>query len=93
MPSGKLTRRHFTDAARAAALAAKLRKQEVRAAMGNNCPEVFVVRHLGGTLEFQWEIRRFGGVVVDRSTSVFLRTSDARSAGNHALSSHLEQVG
>ena len=93
MPYGKPTRRHFTDLARAAAQEGRRRRQEARAVVSKDCPEVFVVRHLGGgTLAFLWEIRRFGGVVVDRSTEIFVRTSDARAAGDHALSRHLEQV-
>ena len=92
MPPGKTTRRHFTDAARAAALKARRRKQESRAAVENDGPEVFVVRHLGGILAFHWELRRFGGVVVDRSDAVFPCTSEARAAGDRALSRRLEQV-
>ena len=92
MPSSKPTRRHFTDAARAAAKEARRRKQQVRATMGFDCPEIFVVRRPGGTLQYHWEIRRFGGVVLDRSDAAFARILDARFAGERVLSKRPEQI-
>ncbi len=79
------SRRHFTDAARAAALVARRRKRE--AAVPREMPDVFVVRLSGAALRFGWEIRRFGAVVLDRSRADYPTTRDAYAAGREALSS------
>ena len=92
MPSAQSKRRHFTDAARAAARLARERKREVRAAMGSDVPEIFVVRHGDCTLQFHWEIRRFGGVVLDRSEAMFSSTVAARLAATRALANRMEEV-
>ena len=78
------SRRHFTDAARAAALEARRRKRE--AAIPRGTPEVFVVRLPGASLLFGWEIRRFGAVVLDRSRADYPTMRDAYVAGREALS-------
>lgn len=84
MPLKKPTRRHFTPAAQAAAIEARRRKRE--AAAPRDTPEVFVVRLPGTHLQFRWEIRRFGAVVLDRSSADYSTVLGARSAGHRALS-------
>ena len=85
MPSNKTNRRHFTDAARAAAAETKRRKRET--ALPRGVPEVFVVRRPIANLVFGWEIRRFGAVVLDKSRADYPTMQGARSAGEAALSS------
>ena len=92
MPLDKPTRRRFNDAARAAALEARRRKRETQSVTANDGPEVFVVRQFGSTLQFHWELRRFGGGVLDRSETAFSGALDARSAGERALSNRSGQV-
>ncbi len=84
MPLSEPTRRRFTDAARAAALEARRRKRET--AIPRETPDVFVVRLPGAALQFGWEIRRFGAVVLDRSRADYATTRDAYAAGREALS-------
>ena len=75
--------RHFTDAARAAAKEARRRKKEARA--DPNRPEIFVARAGPDSRLFVWEIRRFGGVLLDRGTAPYHDAAEARSAGRRAL--------
>ena len=56
--------RHFTEAARAAAVAARRVKAAEFQSFG--APELFVVRASSGDMAFTWELRRFGGVVIQR---------------------------
>ena len=77
-------RRHFTDAARAAAKEARRRKKEMQA--DPNRPEIFVARAGPESRCFVWEIRRFGGVLLDRGTAPFEDAAEARLAGKRALS-------
>ncbi|WP_237481231.1 hypothetical protein [Lichenibacterium dinghuense] len=75
------TRRHFTDAARAAAAAARKAKREGPDRFGQ--PEMFVVK--AGERAFTWELRRFGGVVLQRGPEGFRDTASARADGEAAL--------
>ena len=75
----KPTRRHFTEAARAAAVEARRFKRNNGPPL--NTPEVFVVRSDEAHARFRWEVRRFGSVVVGRSACTYATTDAARSAG------------
>ena len=79
-----VSRRRFTDAARAAAVEARRRKRE--AAVPRETPEVYVVRLPGAHLQFGWEIRRFGALVIEKGATRHLTTRDARLAGQVVLS-------
>ena len=85
MPLSNANRRRFTDAARAAALEARRRKREQ--ALPRGIPEVFVVRGPAVGLGYGWEIRRFGGMVLDSSSTNYSTMQGARSAGHSALNS------
>ena len=61
------TARHFTDAAREAALAARRAKREEPDTFG--LPELFVVK--AGDQSYTWELRRFGGVLLERGIGAF----------------------
>ena len=78
------TRRHFTEAARAAAAEARRRKREQPVA--KDCPEVFAVRLAPPSVQFGWEIRRYGAIILDRSSTAYASASAAWSAGAQALS-------
>lgn len=88
MPLDKPNRRHFTEAARAAAAEARRRKREE--ALPRETPEVFVVRQPEAHLQFIWEIRRFGAVVLGRGEVGHASPRAARSAGLEVLSSFTE---
>ncbi len=77
------SRRRFTDAARAAAADARRRKRE--AAVPRETPEVYVVRLPGAHLQFGWEIRRFGAIVLDRGETRHSTTQGAWTAGKVVL--------
>ena len=77
------TKRHFTEAARAAALAARRRKQQHK--VDPNRPEVFVVRGVEDARLYEWEIRRFGGILLQASSARFETRQAAQSAGALAL--------
>lgn len=77
------TRRHFTQAARAAALESRRRKREQK--VQPDLPEVFVVRRAENERRFEWQIRRFGGVTLDRSSEMFDSVQAAQIAGRQAL--------
>ena len=71
----KPTNRHFTEAARAAAkIARQLEKEQARVP---NRPEVFAVRDTSDAHSFEWQIRRFGGVVLDTSMTRFASVCQA----------------
>ena len=80
------TRRCFTDAARAAALAARRAKACLPKGDGL---EVFAVRATDGHKTFAWEIRRFGGVTVELGQAVFPTHAEALAAGRRALARHV----
>lgn len=75
-------RRGFTQAARDAARAARLRNAELKSQ--TNEIDVFVVR-ADLAVAFRWEIRKFGGVVLERSIDTFPSAGVARRAGQTAL--------
>ena len=81
MPSCPPTRRYFTEAARIAAAAARKAKQEAPDAFG--LPELFVVK--AGAHAFTWELRRFGGVVLQRGPEAFDSAAQAQADGEAAL--------
>ena len=79
--------RGFTEASLAAGLEARRKKAAERAAdpQAANRPQVFVVRSPLGDRGFGWEIRKFGGVVVDRSLVGYASAGEAQNAGFVAL--------
>lgn len=84
MSVGKsLPRRHFTEAARAAAIEARRRKRVN--AVPLDVLRLFVVRPAQTHGVFGWEIRRFGGVVLHRSVVEYSTMAEARAAGEQAL--------
>ncbi len=78
------TRRHFTQAARDAALA---RRREIAARPKDpaGTPALFIVRGAERGNDFGWEIRRFGALVVARSSSGYPDAAAAREAGAGAM--------
>lgn len=78
------TRRHFTEAAREAALA---RRREIAAMPKDPTgkPALFIVRGGERSNDYAWEIRRFGAIVVARSSRGFKGLVAARHAGEEAL--------
>ncbi len=71
-------RRSFTDAARAGAAAAR----QAKALLPKPDEfEVFAVRATADERMFSWEIRKFGGLVVDRGDQLFLTAPQAMEAG------------
>ncbi len=80
------TRRHFTEAAREAALA---RRREIAAMPKDPAGTLalFIVRGAECGNDYGWEIRRFGAIVVARSQRGFAGQGAARQAGEDALRS------
>ena len=78
------TRRHFTEAARQAALQ---RRREIAAMPKepSGTLAMFVVRGAARGNDYGWEIRRFGAIVVARSLEGFPAPLAARQAGEAAL--------
>ncbi len=78
------TRRHFTQAARDAALA---RRREIAAMPKDPAGslEIFIVRGAERGNDYGWEIRRFGAIVVARSGCGYPTPGAARAAGEDAL--------
>lgn len=78
------TRRHFTEAARQAALA---RRREIAALpkAPTGALALFVVRGGGHGNDYGWEIRRFGAIVVARSDRGYPGPDAARQAGEAAM--------
>ena len=70
----------FTEAARAAA-AQKRRERAAQKAETKGDLEVFVLRSEDAPGQYGWEIRQFGGVVVDRSSQSFPSLMQARADG------------
>ena len=75
--------RHFTEAARAAAVAARRTKAAELQSFG--APELFVVRASSGDMAFTWELRRFGGIVIQKGADSHPTMALAKAAGLHAL--------
>lgn len=78
------TRRHFTEAARQAALA---RRREIAALpkQPSGTLALFIVRGHERGNDYGWEIRRFGAIVMARSERGFPGQIAARQAGEVAL--------
>lgn len=74
-------RPHFTSAARQAALEARAARRAEPDRFG--LPEVFVVKADERT--FTWEIRRFGGLLLQRGAESFANQAMARADGEVAL--------
>ena len=74
--------RHFTKKAREALAEARRRAREnpvVRETV-----EVFLTRVPGGKL-YGWEIRQFGGVVIEKGQESFATSAEAQADGGRAL--------
>lgn len=73
---------HFTDRARAALAEARRRAREnpvLKATIG-----VFVTRVSDGRF-FGWEIRQFGGIVLEKGPGTFATSAEAQADGERAL--------
>jgi hypothetical protein len=74
--------RRITEKARAA------RAEALRRARDNPVPKetigVFVTRIPGGNL-YGWEIRQFGGVVIEKGQGSFATSAEAQADGERAL--------
>ena len=83
-PGQAPTHRHFTQAARDAALA---RRRELAAQPKDPLGTLglFIVRGAECETDFGWELRRFGAVVVERSPCGYRTAAAARQAGEAAL--------
>ncbi len=81
MSSSDKSRRYFTDAARMAAQAVKAAKRAEPDTFGH--PELFIVS--AGPHAFTWELRRFGGLVLQRGLEAFPSQTLARADGEEAL--------
>lgn len=81
-PSEKEVGRRITEKARAA------RAEALRRARENPVPKetigVFVTRVPGGN-HYGWEIRQFGGVVLERGPGTFATSAEAQADGERAL--------
>ena len=73
--------RHFTEAARKAAAAARAAKRETADTFG--FPEMFIVK--AGERTFTWELRRFGGVLLERGIEAFVSEALARVDGEAVM--------
>lgn len=73
--------RQFTEAARLAAAEALRLKREGPDDFG--VPELFIVRE--GDHGFTWELRRFGGVALQRGAEAFASAALARADGERVL--------
>lgn len=85
MSSPPKSGRWFTDAARLAAAEARRTKRESADPFGT--PELFIVREGGHS--FTWELRRFGGLVLQRGSGTFPDAAAARADGEEALAALL----
>ncbi len=77
--------RWFTEAARLAAAEARRLKRERPDDFG--VPKLFIVRD--GEHGFTWELRRFGGVALQRGPKTFPDATSARADGEEALAALL----
>lgn len=80
-PPNRKTGPRVSEKARLAALAARAAKRAEPDTFG--LPELFVVK--AGDHAFTWELRRFGGVVLQRGAEAFPDQSLARADGEAAL--------
>lgn len=78
----KKTKRRFTEAARQAAMEARAAKRAEPDCFGK--PELYITR--AGDKAFNWEIRRFGGVLLQRGELEYPSRAEAEAAGADALS-------
>ena len=85
MPSPPKSARRFTEAARLAAAEARRAKREGPDTFG--LPELFTVKD--GNRGFTWELRRFGGLVLQRGSETFPNAATARADGEDALATLL----
>lgn len=92
MQSPADTRRHFTQAARDAALA---RRREIAASPKDprGALDLFIVRGAESGIDFGWEVRRFGAIVVARSGGGYPTAALARQAGEGAVDGALHGGG
>lgn len=81
MSSPPKSSRQFTEAARLAAAEARRAKREGPDDFG--VPELFIVRK--GNRGFTWELRRFGGMELQRGSETFSDAASARADGEEAL--------
>ena len=81
-PSEKEIGRRFTKKARMALAEARQRAKEAPAPQ--ETVEVFVTRIPGGTL-YGWEIRQYGGVVLEKGPGSFTTSAEAQADGRRAL--------
>lgn len=77
----KKSKRHFTEAARRASIIARAAKRAEPDRFGE--PELYIMR--AGDKAFTWELRRFGGVVLQRGEGTFATRAEAEAAGADAL--------
>ena len=77
------SRRHFTEAARTAAVAARAAKRASPSTFGH--PELFVVRAPSGAMAFTWEIRRHGGVLLQKGLEGYASMVLAKAEGERAM--------
>lgn len=78
------TRRHFTEAAREAALTRR-REMAAMPKVPTGTLALFIVRGAERGNDYGWEVRRFGAIVVARSSQGFAGPIAARQAGEDAL--------
>ena len=89
MPDAKRSNgRHFTEAARTAAIKARAAKWAESDRFGK--PDLFVVRAPSGDMSFTWEIRRYGGLVILKGRDSYSTMPLAKAAGLHALANLLQ---
>ena len=81
--------RVFTDAARAKAV--EVRREKAQLPKGDGLSTFMVREHLPKNL-FGWEIRRHGGLIVERGPSTFTTGAKAMEAGESALAALRTQV-
>lgn len=65
--------------------AAKVRRRNFEEQLPKGAPGIFVVRRVGLTQAFGWEIRRYGSFVVSRGDEGSATQVDVRAAGEKAL--------
>ena len=81
-PSEKKIGRHIAKEARAALAEARQRARENPVAP--ETAKVFVTRVPDGTL-YGWEIRQYGGIVLEKGLGSFATPAEAQADGAHAL--------
>ena len=74
---------YFTPAARLAATAARKRRFEDRGPLDQ--PQIFVVRSAPEESRYRWEIRKFGGILLERSLDVYDSQAAARRAAEGVI--------